>query len=111
MTRSNRVPKIDGSISLQIEGASFEQHRKLGTHQFQRWRIVEEISVEIRDRLAVEVPALGHRLEKLGDVAVNKPGVPVRLLEKLAKNMIGQEPYVFGEHAEDQAVQKVRHLC
>src|SRR5271157_4791561 len=90
-----------------VEGARLDQDGKLSPDQVKRRGLVEEVSVEVWYGLPVEIASLGHRLEKLGNVPIDEAWVPVGLLEKLAENLIRQEFDIFGEHAEDQAIQEV----
>ena len=69
--------------------------------------IVEQVAVEMADRFKAEVAAGRHGVEELRQNLAEAGGVAGRLLHDAAEDHIGQEADVFGEEAENQAVQEV----
>ena len=71
--------------------------------------VVEQAAVEPVDVLEAEATARLHGAEQRPAERLELGRVAPRLLEHAREHRVRQEPDVFGEHAEHQAVDEVRH--
>ena len=74
------------------------------------FRVGEEVAVEVAHRLDAELAPVSHRLEEARDEATEHRRVAVRLGDEPREQVIRQQPHVFGEEAEDHAIEKACHL-
>ena len=91
-----------------VEVRRRQHHLDFGRLQRQRGAVVEQPAVEPGDRLEADPAAGGHHLEEgageIGEVLRDAP----RLSQHAREHVIGQQPHVVGEHAEDEPVDEVR---
>ncbi len=69
--------------------------------------VVEEVAVEVEDGFEAELPAGGHGVKELGDIAAELGGIARGLFGDAGENLVGQEADVLCEEAEHDAVKEM----
>jgi hypothetical protein len=87
-----------------LHRADGDEHTKIALIKRQGFLPVKEIAVEISDKFSSDTPACRHRVKNLVEQGFGLliSIADVELAQRLAKKAFGQEPYVFGEKAEDK---------
>ena len=101
----------DRGVDLRpVEVRRIEGRLNLGPRERQRRVVLEQSAVEPVDGLEPHPAAGRHRAEKVPCQRREFVGPLPRLLQHAGEHVIREKPNILGEHAEDQAVDEMRHV-
>ena len=101
----------DRGIDLRpVERGGFQGRFDLGACQRQGVVAVEEAAVEPCDGFETDAAACSHGAEELAGHGGKVFGPAAGMFQHAGKHIVGQQADVFGEHAEDEAVDEMGDL-